>query len=203
MARPATPILTRRRIAEAALDLIDQDGIQGLTMRRLAERLGVQNPSLYNHVASRDDLLDEVTAIINEQIDVDALQDPDWRAGLAEFARSYRRAFARHPDVVATIMRRPVNTGVALRAYDRIFELLLAAGWEPPAAGAIVAAIDYLVLGSAIETFAAGFDRPSEAYAADYPHLARALGSSDRDVLDDQGFELGLRALLGSLQPPR
>jgi AcrR family transcriptional regulator len=203
MARPATPILSRRRIAAAALELIDQGGIQGLTMRRLAERLGVQNPSLYNHVASRDDLLDEVTAIINEQIDVDALQEPDWRAGLAAFARSYRRAFSRHPDVVATIMRRPVNTDIALRAYDRIFERLLGAGWDPPVAGSIVAAVDYLVLGSAIETFAAGFDRPPEAYAPDYPHLARALGGSDRDSLDDQGFELGLQALLDSLQPPR
>jgi hypothetical protein len=100
-------------------------------------------------------------------------------------------------------MRRPVNTAISLRYYDRIFELLLAVGWDASAAGAIVAAIDYLVLGSAIVTFAAGFDRPADAYAGEYPHLAHVLDGVERESLDDQGFELGLEALLAALQPPR
>lgn len=62
-----------------------------------------------------------------------------------------------------------------------------------------MAAIDYLVLGSAIETFAGGFDRPPAEYEADYPHLASALsGSGDADI-DDLGFQLGLTALIAWL----
>lgn len=173
-------------------------------MRRLARRLGVEGASLYHHVASRDDLLDEVTAVIAERVDVTPPADgADWRDVLAEFARSYRRAFAPHPTVIPTIMRRPVRTHVALEGYDRVFALLLGAGWDGAQASAIMAAIDYLVLGSALETFAAGFDRPPEEYAEDYPSLSRALGEADRASLDDRGFELGLQTLIAGLGAPR
>ena len=93
----------RRGIAVEALALVDEEGIEALTTRRLAKRLGVEGPSLYNHVSGRDDLLDEMTALIDEQVDTSLLDHPDWRVGLVEFARSYRRAFAAHPHIVATI----------------------------------------------------------------------------------------------------
>jgi AcrR family transcriptional regulator len=202
--RPKTPLLSRRRIAEAALELIDLEGLEGLTMRRLGRRLGVEGSSLYHHVASRDDLLDEITAGIAEQVDVTPRGDhADWRATLAEFARSYRRAFARHPAVIATIVRRPVRSRASLEGYDRVFALLLGAGWSGARASAIMAAVDYLVLGSALETFAAGFDRPPAEYAEDYPSLSRALSEADHASLDDRGFELGLETLVAGLGVPR
>jgi AcrR family transcriptional regulator len=199
MPRPSKPILSRRGIAEAALALVDEEGIEALSTRRLARRLGVEGPSLYNHLASREDLLDEITALIDEEVDLGTLDASDWRAALGELARSYRRAYVRHPQVIATIVRRPVHTDIALRGYDRIFELLLDNGWDGATASSIVAAIDYLVLGSAIETFAAGFDRAPDEYAQDYPSLATALRSADRAAIDESGFELGLEALLARL----
>ncbi len=199
MPRPSKPILSRRGIAREALALVDEEGIEALSTRRLARRLGVEGPSLYNHVASRDDLLDEITALIDEEVDVAALDGSDWHTGLAALARSYRRAYARHPQMIATIVRRPVRTHIALDGYDRLFKLLLDNGWDGATASAIVAAMDYLVLGSAIETFAAGFDRSPDEYAADYPNLAAALRSADGTPIDDHGFELGLEALLARL----
>ena len=62
-----------------------------------------------------------------------------------------------------------------------------------------MAAIDFLVLGSAIETFKGGFDRPAEDYEPDYPHLASALRAAGDDDIDDLGFELGLAALVAWL----
>ena len=97
MPRPSKPLLSRRGIATEALALVDEEGIEALTTRRLAKRLGVEGPSLYNHVKGRDDLLDEMTSLIDEQVDTSLLEHPDWRVGLVEFARSYRRAFAAHP----------------------------------------------------------------------------------------------------------
>src|ERR671924_135204 len=91
MPRPSKPILSRRGIAQAALELVDEKGIEALTTRRLGRRLGVEGPSLYNHVASRDDLIDEITTIIDEEIDVATLETQEWRAALAAFARSYHR----------------------------------------------------------------------------------------------------------------
>ena len=199
MPRPSKPLLSRRGIAVEALKLVDEEGIEALTTRKLARRLGVEGPSLYNHVRGRDDLLDEMTALIDEQVDTSALDHPDWRVGLAEFARSYRRAFAAHPHIVATVSARPVRTDVALRAYDRAFEAFARFGWDGHTASVLMAAVDFLVLGSAIETFAGGFDRAPDEYDPAYPYLAGALRAAGDDDIDDLGFELGLAAVVAWL----
>ena len=196
MPRPSKPLLSRRGIATEALALVDEEGIEALTTRRLAKRLGVEGPSLYNHVKGRDDLLDEMTALIDEQVDTSLLRHPDWQIGLVEFARSYRRAFAAHPHIVATVSSRPVNTHTALRAYDEGFAAFARFGWDGHTASVVMAALDFLVLGSAIETFKGGFDRAVEDYEPDYPHLAGALRAAGDDDIDDLGFELGLAALV-------
>src|SRR5690349_1759010 len=121
MPRPPKPLLSRRGIAEEALRLVEDEGIEALTTRRLARRLGVQGPSLYNHVADRDDLLDEMTAVIDEHVDPSLLDHDDWRTGLVEYARGYRRAFSVRPELVAVIASRPVRHVTALSAYDRTF----------------------------------------------------------------------------------
>jgi AcrR family transcriptional regulator len=193
--RPSKPILSRRGIAEEALALVEEEGMEALTTRRLAKRLGVEGPSLYNHIASRDDLLDEMTAVINEQVDASGLDHPDWRVGIANYARSYRRAFLVRPQLVATIASRPVRSAVSLRGYDQTFAAFESLGWDRRTAASVLAALDFLVLGSAIETFGAGFDLPPEEYEPDYPHLAAALRETGEDI-DDLGFELGLAAVI-------
>jgi AcrR family transcriptional regulator len=189
--------LSRRGIADEALALVEEEGMEALTTRRLAKRLGVEGPSLYNHVTSRDDLLDEMTAVINERVDASGLDHPDWRVGIANYARSYRRAFASvRPQLVATIASRPVRSVVSLHAYDETFAAFEALGWDHKTASTVLAALDFLVLGSSIETFSAGFDRPAEEYDDDYPHLAAALRATEGEDVDDLGFELGLAAVI-------
>jgi AcrR family transcriptional regulator len=196
MARPSTPTLSRRRIARAALKLIDEEGFEALTTRRLAKRLGVEGPSLYNHIRSRDDLLDEIHAVVLEEQFAPMDKDGDWRAEMEAFARDYRRAFARHPHVIASIARRPLTTEPPLRVYNELFGFLEAHGFDVKTATAISGAIEFLVLGAAIEAYAEGFDRPSGEYAADYPHLANALANGEPETVDERGFELGLQAML-------
>jgi AcrR family transcriptional regulator len=196
LARPSTPLLSRARIARTALELIDEQGFDALTTRRLARRLGVSDPSLYNHISSRDDLLDEVHALIIDEELPSMPLDGDWRTALAEFARSYRRAFARHPHVIATIARRPISTPVSLRLYEDLFRFLEHHGFDAPAVLAVTAAIDFLCLGAAIEPFAAGYVRAPSEYEDDYPHLARALKDGELESADERGFELALAALV-------
>ncbi|MFD5098719.1 TetR/AcrR family transcriptional regulator [Streptomyces albidochromogenes] len=204
MARPSRPLLSRAIIARAALELIDEEGPQALKMRSLAERLGVRGASLYHHVASKDDLLDAASELINEEIDLRPLQDPRWREGLAEYARGYRDVYLRHPNVIALVARRRVEAEQALRGYDALLAALIRAGCTPDRAAETAAAVDYLVLGSALETFAAGFTRAPDGYRPAHPALADALESSDARpgglaALDDRGFETGLRLLLDGL----
>jgi AcrR family transcriptional regulator len=83
--------LSRESIARAALAILDEDGAAAVTLRNIAARLGVQSPSLYNHVTSKDDILDAVTELIDREIANSPLADPDLRRGLAGFARSAAR----------------------------------------------------------------------------------------------------------------
>jgi AcrR family transcriptional regulator len=200
MGRRRDLALTREAIARTALAILDEEGPAALTVRRIAARLGVQSPSLYNHVASKDEVLDAVTELIDGEIDQSCLADPDWADGLAGFARSYRRAFRAHPAALAVIARRAVETDVALGAYDAALAALQRAGWPPGTALQIMATVDYLVLGSALVPFTGGFVREPHAYADKYPALAASLGEADLGSLDDAAFELALLHLIHGLR---
>lgn len=196
MGRRSDLVLSREVIARTALAILDEEGAAALTVRRLAGRLGVQSPSLYNHVRSKNEILDAVIELIDEEIDRDCLDDPDWRRGMTTFARSYRRTFQAHPDALALIAREAVETEQALRVYDAALRALLRAGWPPERALQLLASIEYLALGSALVPFTGGFVRAPAAYAEHYPSLASALSGADLATVDDVGFERGLAALL-------
>lgn len=221
MGRPGKALLSREVIARAALDLVDEHGPAGLTMRALAERLGVKAASLYNHVAGKDELLDALAELVNAEIDHGPLRpgaggrsgdagaaasEQDWRAGVAEYARGYRRVFLRHPNTIALLARRRVEAERQLLGYDALLAALRRAGLDPADAAEAAAALDYLVLGAALETFTEGFARPAEEYRRQYPDLAEALSASavrggGPGDLDERGFELALRLLLNGLVP--
>jgi AcrR family transcriptional regulator len=202
--RPRSPLLSRRLVAETALALIDADGLEALTMRALARRLGVEAASIYHHFASRDDVLDEAIGLINETVPLPARNgNGAWQAELAAFARGYHDAFAAHPEMVAVAMRRPITTPAALRIYDYESAVLLDAGFTPERASTILAALDHLVLGSALEAFAAGFDQPAAAYGPAHAQLVRVLEGNDPVTLPARSFELGLEAFLIGLGEPR
>ncbi|MCX4745218.1 TetR/AcrR family transcriptional regulator C-terminal domain-containing protein [Kitasatospora sp. NBC_01287] len=230
MGRPGKALLSREIIARAALRVVDEHGPDGLTMRALAERLGVKAASLYNHVAGKDELLDALAELVNAEIDHAPLRPAgtgaapgggsgapsaavpgaspagDWRTAVAEYARGYRRVFLRHPNTIALFARRRVEADRQLLGYDALLAALRRAGFQPADAAEAAAALDYLVLGSALETFTEGFARPAEEYRPRYPDLAEALSASAArgggpGGLDDRGFELALRLLLGGLSP--
>jgi len=211
--RPSRALLSREIIARAALEVVDESGADGLTMRALADRLGVKAASLYNHVTGKDELLDALAELVNAEIDLSPLAPDeegaggggrDWRDGLAAYARGYRAAFIRHPNTIALLARRRVEAERQLLGYDALLAALGRAGLTPADAAEAAAALDYLVLGSALETFTAGFTRPVPEYRPGYPALAGALeASAERGGgpggLDERGFELALRLLLDGL----
>lgn len=199
MGRRSDLALSREGIARAALAIFDEDGAAAVTLRNIAARLGVRSPSLYNHVTSKDDILDAVTELIDREIDHSPLADPDLRRGLAGFARSYRTAFRRHPEALTVIARRAIETDVALSTYDTVLDLLQRAGWSPAAALEVMAALEYIVLGSALIPFTGGFARPVTGYAERYPALTRSLTDAALDTVDDRGFELAIELFLDGL----
>ncbi|MER5864964.1 TetR/AcrR family transcriptional regulator C-terminal domain-containing protein [Kitasatospora sp. NPDC002040] len=205
MGRPSRALLSREIIARAALAVVDETGPDGLTMRALADRLGVKAASLYNHVAGKDELLDSLAELVNAEIDLAPLAGPHWREGVAAYARGYRAVFLRHPNTIALLARRRVEADRQLLGYEALLAALGRAGLAPADAAEAAAALDYLVLGSALETFTAGFARPADDYLPGYPALAGALTASAArgSGLDERGFELALRLLLDGLAAAR
>jgi AcrR family transcriptional regulator len=202
MGRPAKNILNRLLIAQTALQLIDEAGAQGMTMRAIAEQLGVSAPSLYHHIATKDDLIGAIAELLNAQIDPAPLQQVDWRLGLSQYAFAYRAVYLQHPNFIPLVARAVVSSSDALASYDAMLAALRRAGCSVKLAAATVAALDYLVLGSALETFTCGFSQVAADYRGHYPHLADAIemASADPRSLDDSGFELGLTMLLDGVQ---
>ncbi|MGH3450279.1 MAG: TetR/AcrR family transcriptional regulator [Haloechinothrix sp.] len=199
MARPKTPLLSRAGICSAALEIIDQDGLVALSMRKLAARLGVQVASLYGHVTTKDDLLHEIGNEVMEQVDVSGFAE-GWRAGITAWARSYRAALRAHPNLVPYLAHGPARREASLRRADTVHGGLVGAGWPPRHATMIGASTKYLVVGAAMTAFARGFDDDIQVYADRYPHLEQAHRLRENaDRVDEDSFELALTAFLDGL----
>ncbi|WP_211265467.1 TetR/AcrR family transcriptional regulator [Actinacidiphila oryziradicis] len=202
MARPRKPLLSRERIVSAALALVDAEGLQSVSTRRLAAELGVSGPSLYNHFATKDEILDAVADTVVAQVDLSMFDGgPDWRAALLGWGRSYRAALTAHPHIVPFLAQGPGRRPAGLRMADAVFGGMTAAGWPPAHATRIGALMRYFVAGSALGSFARGFVDDASAYdPADYPHLGQAHLLADHQHRVDEGaFETGLTALVDGL----
>jgi AcrR family transcriptional regulator len=200
MPRPRQAMLSRQRIIDAAAALIDGAGLEALSTRRLAAELGVRGPSLYNHFATKDEILDAVADAIIAEVDVSCFASHDWRDALRLWGRSYRDALAAHPNIVPYLARGPARRPNALAMADAVYGGLVEAGWPPARATHIGALMRYLVTGSALGSFARGFVEDPRLYAAHYPHLSQAHRLAEHhESVDEGAFALGLEALIDGL----
>ncbi|MET9428206.1 TetR/AcrR family transcriptional regulator C-terminal domain-containing protein [Streptomyces sp. NPDC003036] len=204
MARPRKPLLNKERIVTTALALVDAEGLEAVSTRRLAAELGVSGPSLYNHFRNKDEILDAVADSVSAQVDLsmfDEADGRDWRTALHDWAVSYRAALADHPHIVPVLARGPGRRPAGLRVADAVFGAMVRAGWPPAHATHIGALMRYFITGSALGSFARGFVDDETAYdPADYPHLGQAhLLAEHQKQVDEGAFETGLRALLDGL----
>jgi AcrR family transcriptional regulator len=201
MVRPRQPMLSRQRIVKAAIAIIDADGLDALSTRRLAKELAVQAPSLYNHFDTKDGILEAVGDAIIAKVDISMFGKYAWPVALTMWARAYRAAFAAHPNMIQALARGPARRPSALRLADAVYGALVDAGWPPSYATRIGATMRYFVAGSALSSFALGFVDDPTLYAGLYPHLSDAhrLRQHRRQV-DDGAFELGLGALVHGLE---
>lgn len=106
--------ITREVVLAAALEIVDREGVDGLTMRRLARALNRDPMILYRHAPNKAALLDGVAETVLAQLKVDSA-DPDWPAQLRKVARNYRALALAHPHAVPLIVTRPLATPLGLR----------------------------------------------------------------------------------------
>lgn len=201
MARPPRRLLSHEQIVAAALELIDADGLDEFSTRKLAAALGVRGPSLYNYFATKDDILHAVANAVTANVDISMLGRDEWREALRGWARSYRAALLAHPNIVPFLAQGPGRRPAALAMADAVFGALVDAGWPASRATRIGALMRYFVAGSALGSFSQGFPSDPDVYGERYPHLRQAhLLTEHRWQVDEGAFEMGLSALLAGLQ---
>ena len=127
--------ITRDVVLAAALEIIDADGADALSMRRLAQALGRDPMALYRYAPSKAALLDGVTEVVLAQLNVNPA-DPDWAGQLRAVGRDFRRLALAHPHVVPLLVTRPLATPLGLRPrgtlrpLEDILTLLTRAGFS-------------------------------------------------------------------------
>lgn len=200
MAARAPKPLSEERIVKAALAVIDKEGVDAFTLERVAARLGVKAPSLYNHVASKAVIVEGVRDLIVAEMDYSSFETERWDVALEAWARSYRAAFTAHPNTVTLLYTTPVNADATYAMYEAVTSALARGGWPVEMAVPILATVEYLIAGSVLDRVAAG---TMFGYAEDRGALsvAASLKASRSQVeLSDEIFELGLESLLDGLR---
>ena len=214
MARPSKePVrLSRDRIVRAAIELADAEGIEGLSMRRLAEELDAAPMALYRHVANKDDLLDGMIDLVFAELDVPT--GSGWRTAMRERATGMRRALLRHPWAVG-MMEGGTPGRASFRHHNATMGCLRQqAGLSFPTAVHAYSAMDSYIYGFALQETtlpfrdadqaveeaerrqsAAASAMSPEAFAKEYPFLfeiAQQLAESRYDYDAEFGFGLDL-----------
>jgi AcrR family transcriptional regulator len=217
LARPRPP-LSRERVLRAAVALADEGGVEALSMRKIAQALGVVPMALYKHVAGKNELLDGMIDVLVGEIDPPAA-GTDWKTAVRLRVLSARRMLLRHPWAPAVIearmKARTTPTPAVLAYVDSMIGLFRAGGFSVDLVHHALHVMGSRLLGFSQELFQ---DRPGgepdpdalppEEMAARYPHLtelARAIAHDADSVVgagcDDQAeFEFALDLTLDGLE---
>ena len=205
---PQVP-LSRERVLRAAIRMADEGGIESLSMRKLAQDLGVQAMSLYNHVANKDDILDGIVDIVTSEIEVPNL-GVDWKIAMRRRATSAHEVLVRHPwATMAIVSRANVGPGM-LRYVDATLGCLYEAGFSLEMADRVWNAIDSHIYGFTLQELNFPFEAAEYSEVAKtglslipadkYPYLNRLTHYVIEGRYDGiHDFDFGLELLLNGL----
>jgi AcrR family transcriptional regulator len=173
--------LSRDRVFAAAVRIADVDGLAALTMRSLAQELGVKPMSLYYYVRNKEEILDGIVDSVFAEIQLPEI-GKEWRAEVRQRAQSARAALARHPWALA-LMETRANPGPAtLRHHDAMLGTLRGGGFSLSMTAYGYAIIDAYVYGFALQEASLPFEGAESAgevagsimqsfAVGEYPHL--------------------------------
>jgi AcrR family transcriptional regulator len=207
--------LNRQRVVVEAIRLADSEGIDGLSMRRLADALGAGAMSLYHYVAGKEELLDAMIDIVFGEIELPP-DGGDWRSAIRRRAVSARQVLARHPWANGLMESRTSPGPANLRHHEAVTACLRKAGFSPLMATHANWLLDSYVYGFALQAASLPFDTADEladviedAYLPqlppdEFPYLresATALVAAGFDPADE--FTFGLDLVLAALETLR
>ena len=201
--------LTRKGIVAAAMDLIERDGVEAVSMRRLATELGCGVMSLYNHVPSKSALLDGVADAVVSGIETTSVLGACWQEQVRAQARAFRQIARAHPRCTMVVVSRPPSSASMVRPVENALATLREAGFGGHDAVRIVRAFVAYIMGSLLREVGAVAGRSDGDGEVAEPHrpllrpaefpqmteLSAELGSQDPDA----DFEFGLDLLMHAI----
>jgi AcrR family transcriptional regulator len=212
--------LSRDRVLRAAISMVDQDGIESLSMRKLGHALGVEAMALYNHVANKDDILDGIVDLVLDEFELPSA-DEDWEASIRRCAISGHDALLRHPWACNLIMSSSRVRPARLRYLEALLRRLRQAGFSAEETSHAYHALDSHILGFTL--WQLGHMMPGDAprftsmeeiavfletrlptiSPSDYPHLLEHAEVHLTESSQESEFEFGLRLILDGLKRMR
>src|SRR5215217_1036219 len=197
--------LTKERVLRAAVALAVRDGIESLSMRKLADELGAGAMSLYYHVPNKEQLIDGMVDIVFSEIEPPSTED-DWKTAMRKPAVSTREALARHRWAIGLMEGRTSHGPANLSLHDAVLGCLRAAGFSLEATVHAYSVLDAYIYGFALQEqdmssesaddFAAEAQRQMQEYEAvlaDYPHLVEVVGGH----VAESGYDYATEFLFG------
>lgn len=214
--------LSRELVLSTALEIVDAEGADALTMRGLARELGCNAMALYRYAESRDALLDGVVESVMEQL-VSAPTTGNWATELRRMAHDFRKLALAHPRMVPLLVTRPLATPLGmrplgtLRPLEMLLGLLIDAGFSASDALHVYRSFFGLLYGHVLTELQEIVANPEESDALlrlglyrlppqDFPHvreLANELATYDGAAELDQGLDMLLAGLERQLRPER
>ena len=198
-------VLSADLILSSALRVVDDEGLEALTMRHLAETIGVATMSLYSHVATKEELIRGVLNLATTEIALPAPDTPPWEA-LRVITREFRRTALRHPNLVPLIMQAPPAGVEALRTLDAALDALRRAGIDPARTASAYRLSASFAIGF-VSLECGGYFRPVDVAAGDpvapielsaVPRVAE-MAQYLADWNADEEFEKGMDGIISVL----
>ncbi len=203
--------LSRDRVLKAAVTHADAGGLEALTMRQLAEMLGVAPMALYRHVANKDDLVDAMVDVVFSEIGVPS-GGGDWKTSMRQRAIAVRDALTRHGWAIGLMESRRHPGPANLRHHDAVIGRLRAAGFSVEMTGHAYSLLDSYIYGFAQTKLNLPFDTSEAGEVAEsmlqpfpaneYPNLLEFMSERVLHPGYDYGdeFEYGLDIILDGLE---
>ncbi|MFD3834641.1 TetR/AcrR family transcriptional regulator [Streptomyces sp. NPDC058642] len=215
--RGPKPALTLDRIVEAAVQVADADGLDAVSMRRVAGELGTGAMSLYRYVPGKAELLDLMLDRVQKPSENPAdLGDGDWRSALEALGRATLALYRRHPWLLQVNQSRPILGPSALDGMEKVLTLIKPMGLTDPELVSAIIMIDGYVVGAArTQLYQQEVERrtgltDAEFWQAQVPTLEKVMASGRYPVLaalsedafgtDFDHFEFGLQRILDGLE---
>ncbi len=207
--------LSRERVVRAGMEQADESGLEALTMRTLAEKLGVAPMALYRHVADKDDLIDAMVEAVFAEIGVPAAGG-DWTTAMRRRALAVREALSRHRWAIGLMESRRIPGPANLRHHDAVIGRLRAAGFGIEMTAEAYSLLNSYIYGFALTAMNLPFETTAEVASLtrdllqrlpvhEYPNYAEFITEhAMKPGYDHEGqFEYGLDVILDGLERVR